>query len=117
MTRPPAPAGDLVRSKRARSETDNYFDILEMHWISTAGDLDAAYEKIRNEFSRNAYVQLGAELIADVDAIAGQIQLAYNNLRDETRRSLSAFGPSEPDRRPTTTSTSSRCTGSARPAT
>lgn len=86
-----ASAGDeavaeRIRSKRARSETDNYFDILEMHWISTAGDLDAAYEKIRNEFSRNAYVQLGSELIADVDAIAGQIQLAYNNLRDETRR-------------------------------
>lgn len=77
---------ERIRSKRARVDSDNYFDILELHWISSAGDLDAAYEKMRNEFSRNAYVQLGAELLADVDHIAGQVQLAFNNLRDEVRR-------------------------------
>lgn len=78
-------SGPLLKKARA-VQGDNLFDVLEIHWICTRGDVDKAYTALAKRWSRGAFGPVPDELGKALDAIEGRLKEARERLHDDTRR-------------------------------
>jgi hypothetical protein len=77
-------------TRRIEQKTDqlkgSMFDVLELHWICLTHEVEAAYERIRREFTGREYQGLPPELDAKVQRILQRADEARAFLVDERQR-------------------------------
>lgn len=79
-------ARDLL-SRKATMQKGTLFDRLELHWICTTPDVEAAWERLRAEFGPQAVGRYGDEWRPTMEFISEKMREAYERLRvDSSRR-------------------------------
>lgn len=90
-TRVEARVSRLLGSRKTTLEKGTLFDRLDLHWICTARDVEAAWRRLSAEFPPGEYGRFGPEWAATVEAITRGLEEAYQKLRvDAARREYRA---------------------------
>ena len=78
-------SGPLLKKARA-VEVDNLFDVLEVHWICTQGDVDKAFAGLSKRWNRGAFGPVPAELEKALTGIEARLKEARERLHDDSSR-------------------------------
>lgn len=71
---------------RKAAATLNYFDRLDVHWICTGPEVEAAFQKLIVDFTPDKVAIAGEKHRAAMEKIASSLREAYETLRDDTKR-------------------------------
>jgi len=77
-----------IITKRDRLMSNHAFDILEMHWICLDHEVEAAHQKLMNEFADKNYHDLTPELSDALRRIREAVGEAYNKVKDRKLRAV-----------------------------
>jgi hypothetical protein len=77
---------ELIMTKHHRSERSNLFDILEVHWICTAPEVESGYKAVKERFQQKNFDHLTEEHKQALVSINQKLDDAYQRLRDDARR-------------------------------
>lgn len=77
-----------VRSKKKQLDRGTMFDLLEIHWICLPKEIEAAYNRVREEFDMSKVnIPIPDSLRGDADLIVSRMDEAYQMLcNDQSRR-------------------------------
>jgi hypothetical protein len=79
--------GTRILSKAQRSKTSNHFDILEIHWICLKQEVEAAFQRLKDEFRPDQYHDLTPEMEKALGEIDKWMEQAYAAVvEDKPRR-------------------------------
>jgi DnaJ-class molecular chaperone len=76
---------DLV-ARRAASKAKTLFERLDVHWICTTPDIEAAYKKLKEEWSPAVLARQGEQYRAAFDEINAALDHAYATLSSDLKR-------------------------------
>lgn len=81
-----ARVAQALGSRRAIAQKGTLFERLDIHWICTTRDVEAAYRKLSAEFPARDYGRFGPEWTEAVELITRRIEEAYQQLRVDAER-------------------------------
>lgn len=78
--------GASIAKKKRQLIQSTHFDVLEVHWISLPDEIEAAYKRLKEEYSLEAYDDLPEDLAKVVLRISARLDEAFAVLNDEFQR-------------------------------
>jgi len=75
-----------IFGKRHHIDGAHLFDVIEVHWISLPGEIDAGYRKMKEQYDAKAYHDLDDKLTTALEEINKALDDAYREIRNPTRR-------------------------------
>ncbi len=76
----------LIDRKKDQIFKGSHFDVLEVHWICLTEEVEAAYQRLKAEFTPARFRGMSPKAIADISAINQKIDDAREVLGDAHRR-------------------------------
>jgi hypothetical protein len=72
--------------RKKKSLRGTHFDVLELHWVCMGSEVTPAYERLKQEFSRDRFSDLSPAQEADIQAINAALETAHTVLDSESSR-------------------------------
>ncbi len=76
-----------IKRKRVQTSSASHFDVLEVHWICLPREIEAAYQRLNEAYSKEAFPPgLTVDLLSDLEVIRTRFTEAYQALKDDRKR-------------------------------
>jgi hypothetical protein len=72
--------------RKKKSLRGTHFDVLELHWVCMGSEITPAYERLKQEFSRDRFPDLSPDQEADIQAFNAAFETAHTVLGSDSSR-------------------------------
>jgi hypothetical protein len=72
--------------RKKKSLRGTHFDVLELHWVCMGSEVTPAYERLKQEFSRDRFSDLSPAQEAEIKAINASLEAAHTVLNTDSSR-------------------------------
>jgi hypothetical protein len=72
--------------RKKKSLRGTHFDVLELHWVCMGSEVTPAYERLKQEFSRDRFPDLSPTQEADIQAFNAAFETAHTVLGSDSSR-------------------------------